>query len=103
MPSKYRNVTSISINRVQRGGMLLDCGEGTFGQLNRRFGLVKVKEIVCGLACVWVSHIHADHHAGLPRYFSAAMFAKCRHSRVIFAAAFHAACHSKHAGAAAWK
>lgn len=67
MPSKYRNVTSIYINRFQQGGMLLDCGEGTFGQLARRFGLARVKEIVCGLACVWVSHIHADHHAGLPR------------------------------------
>lgn len=67
MPSKYRNVTSIYFNRFQRGGMLLDCGEGTFGQLTRRFGLAKVKDVVCGLACVWVSHIHADHHAGLPR------------------------------------
>ena len=67
MPSKYRNVTSIYINRFQRGGMLLDCGEGTLGQLTRRFGLSQVKQIVCGLACIWVSHIHADHHAGLPR------------------------------------
>lgn len=67
MPSKYRNVTSIYVNRFQRGGMLLDCGEGTLGQLTRRFGQAKVRGIVCGLACVWVSHIHADHHAGLPR------------------------------------
>ena len=67
MPSKYRNVTSIYINRFARGGMLLDCGEGTLGQLTRRFGRAKVKDIVCSLACVWVSHIHADHHAGLSR------------------------------------
>ena len=67
MPSKYRNVTSIYINRFARGGMLLDCGEGTLGQLTRRFGRNTVKHVVCGLACVWVSHIHADHHAGLPR------------------------------------
>ncbi|KAL3162088.1 hypothetical protein ABBQ38_009153 [Trebouxia sp. C0009 RCD-2024] len=71
MPSKYRNVTSIYINCFQRGGMLLDCGEGTLGQLTRRFGAAKVKQIVCGLACIWVSHIHADHHAGLPRLLAA--------------------------------
>ncbi|DBB10539.1 TPA: hypothetical protein ACH3X3_002076 [Trebouxia sp. C0006] len=71
MPSKYRNVTSIYINRFLRGGMLLDCGEGTLGQLTRRFGRAKVKDIVCSLACVWVSHIHADHHAGLPRILAA--------------------------------
>lgn len=71
MPSKYRNVTSIYINRFARGGMLLDCGEGTLGQLTRRFGRAKVKDIVCSLACVWVSHIHADHHAGLSRILAA--------------------------------
>jgi ribonuclease Z len=70
MPSKYRNVTSIYINRFARGGMLLDCGEGTLGQLTRRFGRAKVKNILCSLACVWISHIHADHHAGLPRWFT---------------------------------
>ena len=67
LPSKYRNVTSIYINRFAKGGLLLDCGEGTLGQLTRRFGPDGVKRVVCSLACVWVSHILADHHAGLPR------------------------------------
>ncbi|MCL7045921.1 hypothetical protein MKW94_020503 [Papaver nudicaule] len=35
-PSKYRNVTSIYINLFSKGSMLLDCGEGTLGQLKRR-------------------------------------------------------------------
>lgn len=35
-PSKYRNVSSIYINLFSRGGLLLDCGEGTLGQLKRR-------------------------------------------------------------------
>lgn len=35
-PSKYRNVTSIHINLFSKGGLLLDCGEGTLGQLKRR-------------------------------------------------------------------
>jgi ribonuclease Z len=36
-PSKYRNVSSIYLNMFAQGGMLLDCGEGTLGQLKRRF------------------------------------------------------------------
>lgn len=35
-PSKYRNVTSIYINLFAKGSMLLDCGEGSLGQLKRR-------------------------------------------------------------------
>lgn len=35
-PSKYRNVTSIYINLFSKGSLLLDCGEGTLGQLKRR-------------------------------------------------------------------
>lgn len=38
-PSKYRNVSSIYINLFERGGILLDCGEGTLGQLKRRLVL----------------------------------------------------------------
>lgn len=41
--------------------LLLDCGEGTFGQLCRHFGdeVDKVLSTLCG---VFVSHLHADHH-----------------------------------------
>lgn len=35
-PSKYRNVSSIHINLFSKGALLLDCGEGTLGQLKRR-------------------------------------------------------------------
>lgn len=35
-PSKYRNVSSIFINLFSKGSILLDCGEGTLGQLKRR-------------------------------------------------------------------
>jgi hypothetical protein len=34
-PSKYRNVTGIYLDFGGRGGMLVDCGEGTWGQLVR--------------------------------------------------------------------
>lgn len=35
-PSKYRNVSSIFVNLFSKGSLLLDCGEGTLGQLKRR-------------------------------------------------------------------
>ncbi|CAN6456627.1 unnamed protein product [Victoria cruziana] len=66
-PSKYRNVSSIYINLFARGSLLLDCGEGTLGQLKRRFGMKGADDAVKSLKCIWISHIHADHHTGLAR------------------------------------
>ncbi|XP_010487479.1 PREDICTED: zinc phosphodiesterase ELAC protein 2-like isoform X2 [Camelina sativa] len=66
-PSKYRNVTAIYIDLFSSGSMLLDCGEGTLGQLKRRYGLEGADEAVRNLRCIWISHIHADHHTGLAR------------------------------------
>ncbi|XP_076894186.1 tRNAse Z TRZ4, mitochondrial-like isoform X2 [Bidens hawaiensis] len=66
-PSKYRNVSSIFINLFSKGSLLLDCGEGTLGQLKRRFGIQGADNAVKGLKCIWISHIHADHHTGLAR------------------------------------
>ncbi|XP_015866902.4 tRNase Z TRZ3, mitochondrial [Ziziphus jujuba] len=66
-PSKYRNVSSIHINLFSKGGLLLDCGEGTLGQLKRRYGVEGADNAVSGLKCIWISHIHADHHTGLAR------------------------------------
>ncbi|KAJ8440007.1 hypothetical protein Cgig2_020495 [Carnegiea gigantea] len=66
-PSKYRNVSSIYINLFSEGSLLLDCGEGTLGQLKRRFGVEGADNAVRSLRCIWISHIHADHHTGLAR------------------------------------
>ncbi|CAL0324114.1 unnamed protein product [Lupinus luteus] len=66
-PSKYRNVSSIYINLFSKGGLLLDCGEGTLGQLKRRYGVSGADDAVRALQCIWISHIHADHHTGLAR------------------------------------
>lgn len=35
-PAKHRNVTGIYIHMFEKGGILLDCGEGTYAQLKRR-------------------------------------------------------------------
>ncbi|XP_075664167.1 tRNase Z TRZ3, mitochondrial isoform X2 [Castanea sativa] len=66
-PSKYRNVSSIFINLFTKGSLLLDCGEGTLGQLKRRYGVEGADDAVRHLRCIWISHIHADHHTGLAR------------------------------------
>lgn len=38
-PSKYRNVSAIYVHLFERGGVMLDCGEGTYAQLKRRYYL----------------------------------------------------------------
>jgi ribonuclease Z len=45
------------------GSILLDAGEGTWGQLVRQFGL-DVYEVLRDIRCIFVSHVHADHHLG---------------------------------------
>ena len=80
VPSKYRNVSGIYLDRFSRGGLLLEAGEGTYGQLVRRFGAAAARERVAGLGLVWISHMHADHHLGLPRILAArreALQARC--------------------------
>lgn len=49
--------------------MLLDCGEGTFGQLVRFYGPKRVNAFLRTLNAIYVSHLHADHHIGIsPTY-----------------------------------
>ena len=36
-----------------------------------RYGLAATHELLARLQCVWISHIHADHHAGLVRVLAA--------------------------------
>ncbi|XP_060096729.1 zinc phosphodiesterase ELAC protein 2 [Heteronotia binoei] len=64
VPMKIRNVSSTLINVSATQSLILDCGEGTFGQLCRHYG-DDVDRILCNIAAVFVSHIHADHHTGL--------------------------------------
>lgn len=77
-PSKRRGCTGIYVdlggarladaaaayNWAPVDGILLDCGEGTVGALVRRYGPGLPGRLL-GLRCVWLSHLHADHHAGL--------------------------------------
>ncbi|XP_054367021.1 zinc phosphodiesterase ELAC protein 2 isoform X3 [Mirounga angustirostris] len=64
IPMKIRNVSATLVNISPDASLLLDCGEGTFGQLCRHYG-DQVDRVLGTLAAVFVSHLHADHHTGL--------------------------------------
>ncbi|OHT09389.1 metallo-beta-lactamase superfamily protein [Tritrichomonas foetus] len=63
-PSKYRNVAGILLH-TESGFIILDAGEGFTGQLRRKFGIDNFEYILKRLICVWISHLHGDHHFGL--------------------------------------
>lgn len=65
IPSKYRNVSSTHLDIPDFGGILLDAGEGTLGQLRRKFGMAGMQDFYNNLKIVHISHMHADHHLGL--------------------------------------
>jgi ribonuclease Z len=96
VPSKYRNVSSTLIHlppsspsdstsssmsmdgegfaqknaedKEEKRYILLDAGEGTWGQIARRFGSEgdeSSEVILRGLKCIFISHMHQDHHMGI--------------------------------------
>eukprot|EP00002_Diphylleia_rotans_P015167 TRINITY_DN2937_c0_g1_i6.p1 TRINITY_DN2937_c0_g1~~TRINITY_DN2937_c0_g1_i6.p1 ORF type:complete len:637 (+),score=123.14 TRINITY_DN2937_c0_g1_i6:386-2296(+) len=67
IPSKYRNVTGMYLKYASGFSILLDGGEGSFGQLFRHFGPKLLDEMLINLSAAFISHIHADHHIGLVR------------------------------------
>ncbi|XP_067312431.1 zinc phosphodiesterase ELAC protein 2 [Pseudorasbora parva] len=64
LPMKIRNVSGTLVNISPSQSLLLDCGEGTFGQLCRHYGN-DVDNVLSKLSTIFVSHLHADHHTGL--------------------------------------
>ncbi|KAJ1658309.1 hypothetical protein IWQ61_002432 [Dispira simplex] len=74
LPSRYRNVSANLVYIPTRGAILLDVGEGTYGQLYRLLGSgnsyhplyrITIEECMAQLHLIYVSHMHADHHIGL--------------------------------------
>ncbi|KAL4068530.1 hypothetical protein V8B97DRAFT_2024779 [Scleroderma yunnanense] len=70
IPSKFRNVSGTLIHIPKHGYVLLDAGEGTWGQLVRKYGTdpsSDVWQVLRDLKCIFISHIHGDHHIGLSK------------------------------------
>ncbi|XP_022651975.1 zinc phosphodiesterase ELAC protein 2-like isoform X2 [Varroa destructor] len=65
IPSKDRNVSGILLTTKPSSHILLDCGEGTWGQMIRHYGPEDAEKVLKNLKCVYVSHMHPDHHLGL--------------------------------------
>jgi ribonuclease BN (tRNA processing enzyme) len=64
-PSKYRSSSGVDITLPQSDTrILIDCGEGTLGQLHRALGPA-LDPYMRALRLVWISHRHADHHVRL--------------------------------------
>ena len=68
IPSKYRNVSSIFLDFTGYGTVLLDAGEGSYGQLFRALGPEALQKAILNLKVIFISHLHADHHLGLVRF-----------------------------------
>lgn len=70
--------------------MIMDCGEGTYGQLVRHFGTEEADEILASTIAIYVSHLHADHHIGsinlLKRRREAVNKLNARYKKVYFLA-----------------
>lgn len=74
-PAHVDHTTSVTSNFIHipsHGNIILDCGEGTWGQLARHFGTDvsskdNVFEMLRNLRCIFISHIHGDHHIGLSK------------------------------------
>ncbi|CAH1794270.1 unnamed protein product, partial [Owenia fusiformis] len=64
VPNKARNVSAILVHMSKEQTILLDSGEGTAGQIYRHYAN-KANSVLRRLSCLYVSHMHADHHLGL--------------------------------------
>lgn len=65
IPNKTRNVSANLVHISEDNCALLDCGEGTLGQLIRFYGRDGADEVLKKLRLIYISHLHADHHLGL--------------------------------------
>ncbi|XP_014276351.1 ribonuclease Z, mitochondrial isoform X1 [Halyomorpha halys] len=65
IPNKTRNTSAILLSMSDDCRIMLDCGEGTAGQVVRYFGPKEASKVFASLRAVYVSHLHADHHIGL--------------------------------------
>ncbi|KAL9541305.1 hypothetical protein PS6_010359 [Mucor atramentarius] len=65
IPAKYRNVSATLVKIPGYGSIMLDAGEGTYGQMMRRFGIERLDDEMRALRCIFISHLHADHHLGV--------------------------------------
>lgn len=62
-PSTYRNSSCILVEINPDTIIMLDCGEGSLGQIYRFYGL-NAEQIIRKIKGVFITHFHADHQIG---------------------------------------
>ncbi|KHN77285.1 Ribonuclease Z [Toxocara canis] len=65
VPSKYRNVSGYLLQLSDSSSLMVDCGEGSYGQLRVLFGEQRCVDILLSLNAVFITHAHQDHMNGL--------------------------------------
>lgn len=64
-PSRYRNVSGYLVQFNDHANVLIDCGEGTYGQIRVLFGPEECEKVLLNLGAIFVTHSHQDHMNGL--------------------------------------
>ncbi|KAH9941310.1 uncharacterized protein BXZ73DRAFT_42209 [Epithele typhae] len=75
VPTHLRSLSALLVQTPENGSILLDCGEGTWGQIARAFGEDPARKsgawaVLRDLQCVFLSHMHGDHHMGIAKLLS---------------------------------
>nr|XP_008197361.1 PREDICTED: ribonuclease Z, mitochondrial isoform X2 [Tribolium castaneum] len=65
IPNKTRNTSGMLLEIDENTSIVIDCGEGTVGQIIRFYGQDKANAELAKIRAVYISHLHADHHLGL--------------------------------------
>uniref|UniRef100_A0A914HFC7 ribonuclease Z n=1 Tax=Globodera rostochiensis TaxID=31243 RepID=A0A914HFC7_GLORO len=65
VPAKYRNVSSYLLQLSPSSTMMIDCGDGTYGQLRTLFGPEQCAKLLASMHVIFITHSHLDHTNGL--------------------------------------
>lgn len=68
-PTQYRGASAVYILRNGHG-ILMDCAEGSYGQIYDHFNgdMNMVNTLLLKTVAVFITHIHGDHQLGILKF-----------------------------------